>query len=332
MQKLNETLSNLSILDAQAALNLGVFPLKTPGLSGLSYLTLADAVAAGTASVREKSLSGSIPEILIENRADKPILILDGEELVGAKQNRTVNITILAPAGKTTAIPVTCIEAGRWSSGPMDFDVAARMHYSRGRARKMENVSASLAMCESRSADQSEVWDEIARKSERMSVRSATGALSDVFESHSASVDDYVRRLRVEPGQTGAIFAIDGKIEGLELFDSPETFSKMFEKLVRSYALDALETASGPSAVASITDARAFLNSLAQASSQNYPAVGLGQEIRINTEELVAGGLEVDSTLVHLVAFKKQRRDASPRQSRTDMLRASLRRRNRGGR
>jgi hypothetical protein len=212
----------------------------------------------------------------------------------------------------------------------MDFDVAARMHYSRGRARKMENVSASLEMCESRSADQSEVWDEIAQKSERMSVRSATGALSDVFESHSASVDDYVRRLRVEPGQTGAIFAIDGKIEGFELFDSPETFSKMFEKLVRSYALDALETAAGPSAVASITDARAFLNSLAQASSQNYPAVGLGQEIRINSDDLVAGGLEVDSTLVHLVAFRKQRRDSSPRQSRTDMLRASLRRRNRG--
>ena len=106
----------------------------------------------------------------------------------------------------------------------------------------------------------------------------------------------------------------------------------MFEKPVRSYALDALETAAGPSVIASITDARAFLNSLAQASSQNYPAVGLGQEIRINTDDLVAGGLEVDSTLVHLVAFKKQRRDASPRQSRTDMLRASLRRRNRGSR
>jgi hypothetical protein len=288
MQKLNETLSTLSILDAQAALNLSVFPLKTPGLSGLSYLTLADAVAAGTASVREKSLSGSIPEILIENRADKPILILDGEELVGAKQNRTVNITILAPAGKTTAIPVTCIEAGRWSSGPMDFDVAARMHYSRGRARKMENVSASLEMCESRSADQSEVWDEIAQKSERMSVRSATGALSDVFESHSASVDDYVRRLRVEPGQTGAIFAIDGKIEGFELFDSPETFSKMFEKLVRSYALDALETAGSPSAVPSVSEAKAFLDELANAQEQQYSAIGLGEEIRINTDNLIS--------------------------------------------
>lgn len=332
MPLLNDALSKVSILEPAAALNLGVFPLKTNGSSGLRYLTLAEAVADGLAFVRETSLSGSVPEILLENRADKPVLILDGEELVGAKQNRTVNITILAPAGKTTAIPVSCIEAGRWSSGPMDFDVAARMHYSRGRAMKMKNVSDSLAMFKSRAADQSEVWEQIARKSERMSVRSPTGALSDVFESHSASVDDYVRQLRPEPGQTGAIFAIDGRIEGLELFDSPETFSKMFEKLVRSYALDALETAAGPSGVASIPDAKEFLKALAEAGRESYPAAGLGQEIRINTEELVAGGLEVNNALVHLAAFRKQKRDDAPRRSRLDMLRASLRRRNRGSR
>ena len=327
MHNITENLSQVSILDPQTALNLTVFPLKTPGNSGLAYLTLADAVAAGLAEVREKSVSGTVSEILLENRADKPILILDGEELIGAKQNRTVNITILAAAGKTTPIPVTCIEAGRWSSGPTNFGVAARMHYSRGRAMKMENVSASLAMCESRSADQSEVWDQIAQKSERMSVRSATSALSDVFETHSARVDDYVGKLSVTPDQTGAIFAIDGRVEGLELFDSHATFSKMFEKLIRSYALDALETAARPSAIASDTDARAFLNTLAQANSQTYPAAGLGQEIRINTNDLVAGGLQVDDTLVHLVAFKKQRRDNSSTSRRADMLRASLRRR-----
>jgi hypothetical protein len=174
------------------------------------------------------------------------------------------------------------------------------------------------------------VWDEIAQKSERMSVRSATGALSDVYESHSARVDDYIRRLHVEPGQTGAVFAVDGKIEGLELFDSPETFSKMSEKLVRSYALDALETAGSPSAVPSISEAQAFLKELADGQVQQYSAVGLGEEIRINSRSLVAGGLCVDETLVHLVAFRKQCRDESPQQSRSEMLRASLRRRNRG--
>jgi hypothetical protein len=142
MQHLNETLTQISILNAQTALNLQVFPLIAAATSsGLDYLTMAEAVAAGTASVEETSLSGSVPEIQLRNGAEKPILILDGEELIGAKQNRTVNITILAPAGKTTSIPVTCIEAGRWSSGDLNFEVAPRVHYSRGRAMKMASVS-----------------------------------------------------------------------------------------------------------------------------------------------------------------------------------------------
>ena len=126
-----------------------------------------------------------------------------------------------------------------------------------------------------------------------------------------------------------AIFAIDGRVEGLEMFDSPTTFSKMFEKLIRSYALDALETGGQPSAVASPTEARALLETLSQANSQTYPAAGLGQEVRINTDELVAGGLQVDDTLVHLVAFEKQHRDTPSTTRRAAMLRASLRRQNR---
>jgi hypothetical protein len=40
--------------------------------------------------------------------------LLDGEELIGAKQNRALNLTILAPAKQVIVIPVSCVEAGRW--------------------------------------------------------------------------------------------------------------------------------------------------------------------------------------------------------------------------
>jgi hypothetical protein len=43
------------------------------------------------------------------------VLILDGEELVGAKQNRIVNTTILVAAGAEIVIPVSCVEQGRWT-------------------------------------------------------------------------------------------------------------------------------------------------------------------------------------------------------------------------
>ena len=226
MQQFIDNLASLSVGEARIARNLAVFPVFSGLKSALEYQTLSEAVASGGARIREVSESGVVSDIVLENRSSKPILILDGEELIGAKQNRTANVTILAPAGKTTRIPVTCVEAGRWSSGPTDFGVAERVHYSRGRARKMETVSRAMESG-SRHADQGMVWDDIREKSVRMSVESPTGAISDVFEGHAASLSDYVEKLRAEPGQTGAVFAIDGRVEGLEFFDSAATFAKL---------------------------------------------------------------------------------------------------------
>ncbi len=74
------------------------------------YTTLDDALAQGCAEITEVSDQGRVPELRFLNTGDKPILLLDGEELVGAKQNRVLNLTILAPADDAIMIPVTCVE------------------------------------------------------------------------------------------------------------------------------------------------------------------------------------------------------------------------------
>ena len=38
---------------------------------------------------------------------DRPVFILDGEEITEAKQNRMVNATILVAAERKTAVPVS---------------------------------------------------------------------------------------------------------------------------------------------------------------------------------------------------------------------------------
>jgi hypothetical protein len=66
-------------------------------------------------TIREKGEAGTVPELLVINEADSPVLLLDGEELIGVKQNRTLNTTILLKEHSRTIIPVSCTEAGRWS-------------------------------------------------------------------------------------------------------------------------------------------------------------------------------------------------------------------------
>ena len=53
------------------------------------------------------------------------MLLIEGEESVGAKQNRTLNVSILAPAGREIRIPVACLERryDRTAIGPTRLPV-----------------------------------------------------------------------------------------------------------------------------------------------------------------------------------------------------------------
>lgn len=111
---LTKTFNEIALGEAQTYRNLAVFPLLAGGDGGPEYMTLAGALKEGLLLVAEVSESGSVPEILITNKAPKPVLILDGEELRGAKQNRASNTTVLVPANSEMKLNVSCTERGRW--------------------------------------------------------------------------------------------------------------------------------------------------------------------------------------------------------------------------
>ena len=93
---------------------LALVPLHTRSAPpSLDYMTLAEAYATGDVIVSEKSIA-SVPTLLLVNRCSVPIFILDGEEIVGGRQNRVVNTTLLIPAQCEFELDVTCVEQGRW--------------------------------------------------------------------------------------------------------------------------------------------------------------------------------------------------------------------------
>jgi hypothetical protein len=71
--------------------------------------------------------------------------MLDGEELIGAKQNRVLNLTILAGARSSLIIPVSCVEAGRWNMQSQHFSSAAHMQFASGRASRIARGASGLA-------------------------------------------------------------------------------------------------------------------------------------------------------------------------------------------
>lgn len=312
---------------------LTLFPLSSEAQSPLSYLLLEDGLREGLVSIREVSSSGNVPELRVENQAELPTLIVDGEELVGAKQNRVANLTMLLPARQTTTIPVSCVEQGRWAYDAPDFAVSSSVQYARGRAAKLRSVHREMRTSGTKRSNQSEVWNNIAAKSCRMSVDSPTEAMSSIFDQYSQDLDDYVQAFTPGRNQIGALFVMNSRSLGLDLFDQATTFARFLPKLVRSYAIDALERRHADSdAPATGADATAFLDHLSNAPFEDYPGVGLGRDAGAVANGLVAGALVVDDAVAHLTAFselggRQTESDPAPRHSSYQQRRHAMRHR-----
>ena len=238
MTIIDSTLTGVSIGTPWTFENLAVFPLLG-GLTGESDYDILDAaLGRGTLAVTEVSDSGHVPELTVVNRGARPVLVVDGEELVGAKQNRTVNLSILVPANADIRVPVTCVEAGRWSMRSRRFESSPRTHFAAGRAAKSRQVSQSLMATGVPAADQAQVWDAIASKSARLQAPSATGAMADIFDARRASIEDYVDAVDVDAGQVGAVFVLDGQPMGIDLFDTAPTLRALgdLDDLLDSFA------------------------------------------------------------------------------------------------
>ncbi len=287
---------------AVGAANLTMYPLLRGGDSPAGYATLDEALAAGFVKVTEVSESGHVPELTIVNEGSVPVLVLDGEELVGAKQNRIVNLSILVPPTTQLRLPVSCVEAGRWAHRSRAFAAAGRAHYASGRAMKVQQVTCSMEACGSHRADQGAIWNDIDAKAQRMAASSATRAAAAMYDQARPDLDAFQAKLEAVPRQVGAVFAINGAIVGLELFDNAETWRKSMPKIVESYGLDALDRrAEGPGHAR--PDAKRFLASVAEAAVEAFPAVGLGEDLRLRSPQIAGAALAVDQQLVHLLAY-----------------------------
>jgi hypothetical protein len=244
--------------------------------------------------------------LFLKNDGRKPVLLLDGEELVGAKQNRVLNLTILVAAATKLAIPVSCVEAGRWRHVSRGFQASPRAQFAEGRAAKMRDVTASLRESGTRRSNQGDVWDRIADKAARLGAESDTGAMAAMFEQAQAPIDKFVEAFPPHPRQAGALFAINGRIVGLELFDAPATWRKLAPKLVRSYAVDAIDRGGEAGKSALSEEAKRFIAAIAVSDASAFPATGLGSDVRLSSPDLAGAVLVADGRAVHMSAFAAQ--------------------------
>jgi len=123
--------------------DLVVIALGSRNTRPADYLTLADDQPAAF-DFTELEAGGSVPTVQVKVGL-QPLVVLAGETIVGGKQNRIINVSLWLTAQKTTPIPVSCLEHGRWNAGhrfaagrPVDLDLRAKVS-------RMVGVQASSA-------------------------------------------------------------------------------------------------------------------------------------------------------------------------------------------
>ncbi len=309
--------------------NMAIFPLLSTYSSNLDYLLLDEALAGGLIEVVEVDTEGSVPDLKVVNKSPQMILILDGEELVGAKQNRIVNTTILIQGNATIVIPVSCVEQGRWSYDSPRFFSQERMMSSGLRAMKSEQVNYSVRVSGEYRSDQGAIWNEISEKAARREAASPSMAMASIYEKDMPSIQEYVSHFRLIDSQIGAVFMINDKVVGMDGFGNSDSFSKVFKKLVKSYALDAIDWFDPEKEYKGLKgEVTKFMKASRTARVESHESVGLGTDYRMESSKITGFSLALDNQILHLSIFARENgRDRQESASR--IQRFSRRRRNR---
>jgi hypothetical protein len=164
---------------------VAVFPLFSNSQSDLAYRLSEEAFADQSAVVEEISESGSVPDLLVDNQAPDLLLFLEGEQLIGAKQNRILNTSVLVGGHTKLRIPVSCVEQGRWRYKSRSFDASPVHSPSKLRRALKASVTKSARQKQGHVSDQGEVWQQVEEMQACYDVASPTAAMSDVFDAIS---------------------------------------------------------------------------------------------------------------------------------------------------
>ena len=298
----------------EASGHLAVYPLYGPPTT-LDYTALA--TAGGQVEITELEGGASVNDLTVKNASDRRVLLYEGEEILGAQQNRVLDVSILLAAGSKTRIPVSCVEQGRWDGSRHRELFRPSRQAADPRLRRLENRHVRLAVETTgrARADQGEVWREVADRGAEMASSSPTGAMSDIYDDHRTRLAEISAGIPLHDGQCGAVAVIGGRIAILDFVGRPDVYAALHPAIVEGYALDSLgheERVDGasPGAVdaSTVSGFTLLVGDAPAAADPSGP--GLGATARFAANGVEGSALIHEGELVQLTAYPSDADDA----------------------
>lgn len=292
--------------------NLKIFPLTMRNMSNTDYITLDNAMKSNWLKIKEIG-EGEVNSVELKNTGNKVVLIMTGEMLSGAKQDRMLREDVLVPPNSGwIRVPVYCVEHGRWVSVSSNFKSAKEVapNQLRQRARITE--------------DQSEIWNAIAASQDRMGIASGTSTVQANYQDEriKKELEEYTLHLgklpRLTRNTVGVIVTAGERIICVDVFANNALLTEFWSKLLRSYIMDAIMT-SEP--VVAKKDVQALIDELNDARYSSIGTPGLGDLFEIVANSGKGNVLVHKGTVVHLDFFIDEFQDEVDAEWRLDLRR-----------
>lgn len=250
---------------------------------GDTPLILDEALKAKLAIVHE---TADVNELAIENlsRSDD-VFVQAGDIVKGGQQDRVLGVDLIVPA-RSGRMPIDafCVEHGRWTQrlneSPVAFEEAPNMI-----------ASKDLKLAAKHSKSQTEVWDQVNEEQAKLSVSTRADVQSNTSRSSlqlslenekvRESAHAYIEKLSsvvADAGDVvGFVFAINGEINSSDIYSSQELFTKLWPRLLKAAAIEAVAELSDRSKTSdvfpTIDEIAAFLSDADTAAVSDRKAV-----------------------------------------------------------
>jgi hypothetical protein len=280
---------------------LAVAPLLEQRPNRAKTVLFDAALERGFVEVTELEGGGAVPLLRIRNRGELPVLVPEGQQLQGGRQDRVVNASLLVPAATDMDVPVSCVERGRWAHRSRSFGSSYRVAPS-VRSVLRGSVSDSLSTGRGYTSDQRAVWRSVDDTLDHTGVSSSTSSLSDSYVAHMERLRGLGTEIPALPDQVGVVVAVEGRPLALELFPDAESYARVHATTLASYAFAAEHERVTPR----LSDVDALLRALDGLTPTRSPSVGLGEDVRADTEDVSFAGLELDGEVLHACALARE--------------------------
>ena len=291
--------SALTVGEPEVHGNLAVYPIYLPGGGEKmdDLITMSEAMDTDRFRITELEDGAVVNSLEVRNNTGKNVILLAGEIIRGAKQDRIVSYDTVVPPEGTFYVDAFCVEAGRWTEVSDNF------------AYNDEMAPSAIRGSAQGYGDQGKVWEEVSKCNAERGVFTESDALTASYsdEDYLEKVAEYKEAfedMADDKNVVGVIVVSGGEVQAGDIFAGHDLFAKVWPRLLTSFAMDAV-LSDDLGEVPDVSEIEEYLAQLDQADSEMVYEDGDLNRANLAADKVEAYEMEFKGKKMHLNLYAK---------------------------